>query len=251
MAQTEMKQFEKIIDESLYFHHFQPIFAVDELKACGYEGLLRSQYIKNPQHLFDVATKTERLAQLDWGSFTKAMDHLNEHFNYFARDSEFFFNVYPSTLVSDRFLSEFTAYLETTSIPANHLILELNESEFIEDFSQLYTVVKELQKLGIRVALDDIGRGLSPFTRALELYPDMIKLDKYFSDNLAKQPAKQNVLKTIVNYCHDTKVTAILEGVEERKDFEVAKDLGVKYVQGFLLGKPDTLANHFSMIQHH
>src|SRR5699024_1373692 len=160
----------------------------------------------------------------------KAMDHLNEHFNYFARDSEFFFNVYPSTLVSDRFLSEFTAYLETTSIPANHLILELNESEFIEDFSQLYTVVKELQKLGIRVALDDIGRGLSPFTRALELYPDMIKLDKY---------------------CYDTKVTAILEGVEERKDFEVAKDLGVKYVQGFLLGKPDTLANHFSMIQHH
>ena len=250
MAQTELKQFEKIIDESLYFHHFQPIFAVDELKACGYEGLLRSQYIKNPQHLFDVATKTERLAQLDWGSFTKAMDHLNEHFNYFARDSEFFFNVYPSTLVSDRFLSEFTAYLETTSIPANHLILELNESEFIEDFSQLYTVVKELQKLGIRVALDDIGRGLSPFTRALELYPDMIKLDKYFSDNLAKQPAKQNVLKTIVNYCHDTKVTAILEGVEERKDFEVAKDLGVEYVQGFLLGKPDTLANHFSMIQH-
>src|SRR5699024_2122986 len=103
------------------------------------------------------------------------------------------------------FLSEFTAYLETTSIPANHLILELNESEFIEDFSQLYIVVKELQKFGIRVALDDIGRGLSPFTRALELYPDMIKLDKYFSDNLAKQPAKQNVLKTIVNYCHDTK----------------------------------------------
>src|SRR5699024_12140156 len=80
----------------------------------------------------------------------------------------------------------------------------------------------------------------------LSLHDALPILDKYFSDNLAKQPAKQNVLKTIVNYCHDTKVTAILEGVEERKDFEVAKDLGVKYVQGFLLGKPDTLANHFS-----
>ncbi len=250
MIYSENKSLQTIIDQNLYFHHFQPIFNVHNLKTFGYEGLIRSKYAKNPQTLFDGALHSNRLSKLDLGSLFMAIDHLNGIFFEFKEKNQFFLNIYPSTLMSKDFISKIALFIESKEIPPEQFVLELNESESIDDFLALKMVIKDLQSLGIQIALDDIGKEDSSFNRVLELDPEIIKLDKFFSDNLATSSRKQVTLEGVMNYCGSQNITAILEGIEYPEDLEAAKSAGIGLVQGFLLGKPDTLHNHFSMAHH-
>lgn len=71
----------------------------------------------------------------------------------------------------------------------------------------------------------------------IELKPDIIKLDRYLAKNLSHSKAKLRVVEMFVHYCQDD-ILLILEGIENQYDLEMAKQLGVRAGQGFLLGKP-------------
>lgn len=241
----------QVIDNNLFYHHYQPVYNIHNNKAFGYEGLLRSKYVQNPQLLFDKAIKIDRLAQLDTSSVTTALKQLGGHISHFHKNDFFFLNIYPSTLASDTFLNCLEHALATTVIPVDHIILEINESERIADFNLFLKAVNRVKSLGLKIALDDIGKGVSPFRRILELEPDIIKLDKYFSDELATTKYKQDILNLVTHYCKEKKIEVVLEGIETQDDLLMAKSLGIDLVQGFLLGKPNTLNNLFTHAVHH
>ncbi|MGJ9458485.1 EAL domain-containing protein [Oceanobacillus sp. CF4.6] len=100
-----------------------------------------------------------------------------------------------------------------------------------------------LKKRGFQIAIDDVGKGSASLKSIIELEPDYLKMDNYFAFDLSVSEQKQEMIKSFMTYCENTNTKFILEGIEKTEDLAVAKDLGVLYGQGFLLGKPTSLKN--------
>lgn len=244
MDNMEAINFEYVIDNHLFYHYYQPIIDIQKLEKFGYEGLLRSNYTDNPEAMFATAIKINKLLDLDTSSIYMAIQYLENKLENSDLDTYFFLNVYPSTLISPTFLKLLEEVFATSFISREKIVLEINEAESIQDFPFLKETVYKLKTLGFHIALDDIGKGTSPFEKMLELEPRFIKLDKYFANDLYKSPNKQKMLKFLLAYCSESNVKVILEGIETDADLSVAKSLGVHYGQGFLLGRPDLLKNY-------
>lgn len=97
--------------------------------------------------------------------------------------------------------------------------------------------ISVLKKKGFLVASDDTGTRGGSLQRIIELDVDYVKLDRYFSTDLAQSVNKQKVISLLFHFFNDEK-RIILEGIETAKDLEVAKSIGIELGQGFLLGRP-------------
>lgn len=210
-------------------HWFQPIYHLKTNNIAGYEALLRdaSECHVSPVDIFKEADKKGQLNVLDRISIKTAIESFKHESNLL------FINVFPSTLLGEGFLSWWDASI-SHPMP---LVFELLENEPISDWKALKQVTKELQARGVKIAVDDMGVGYSFFQQWIELSPDFIKLDRYFSEHLSVSSQKQKTVRSLVDlFSGTTKI--IIEGIEKQDDLSIAKYLGVHYAQGFLLGRP-------------
>ncbi|GAA0493212.1 hypothetical protein GCM10008986_19600 [Salinibacillus aidingensis] len=241
MDNFQNNTFHDVIEQQLFFHHFQPIMDIQKHKIIGYEGLLRSNYIQNPETLFNTAIETNRLFELDTASIIKAIQTFDEMLVDQVSDVYVFLNVYPSTLLSRTFLSLLKGAFPDGIRSDVHMVLEINESELIHNVPLFNETLTKLQSFGFYIALDDVGKGASTFKRIIELNPDFIKLDKYFARDLHQSPNKQEMIRFFSNYCKKQEIKLVLEGLETRDELETAKMLGITLGQGYFLGKPNQL----------
>lgn len=219
-------------------HAFQPVVCSQTKKTIGYEALLRHNLISNPLTLFENAREQDLLTKLDMMSIEKAVQTF--HFQY---GETLFLNVFPTTLLEPDFPYFLANLLTVYSVYPQQIIFEINETaEEKQVWSEplLKETVELLRKNGFRVAMDDVGVGAASLKQVIEYKPDIIKLDRYFSQSLAKSKDKQAVLTFFVDYCSKKNNKLVLEGVEEQEDYEMAKELNVPFLQGYYVGKPRT-----------
>ncbi|MEK4222270.1 EAL domain-containing protein [Bacillus sp. FSL W8-0116] len=150
---------------------------------------------------------------------------------------QLFINVYPSTIIHPSF-PDFLRKLKRIRSSHRNIVLEINESEKISDIDLLRKAIHFLRTNGFSVALDDLGKGEFSLYTVMELEPDFVKLDRYYSIDLSISIEKQNEIQMILNVCQQKNIYLVLEGIEEPKDLAMAKKLGVHLGQGYLLGKP-------------
>lgn len=230
---------DELIKESQFYHEFQPIINLSKEKVFGFEALIRSHYFKNPEHLFNSAKKEGKLFDLDLASILKAI----ETFYHLYKDDHrycLFVNVYPSTLKEPSFKQHVEDVIFSYNINPNQVVFELNEAEQTLYSEQLKNSISTLKNLGILFALDDFGKGQSTIRSLLEVDPDIVKIDRYFSKNIANSSKKKKIVKFIMDICErETKVIA--EGIETEDDLQTLIKLGAHYGQGYFLGKPEAV----------
>lgn len=233
---------DKIIQEKNFHHACQPLIDLKNRQVYGYEVLLRCEFIKNPELLFQYAIAKNKLFELDTSSIFIALSMYGDYRS--IRHIKLFLNVYPSTLIHPSF-HKFLDKLNNNPSLSKKLIFEVNEAEKVSDMDSLKKAVNLIKaKLGYTFALDDVGKGDSSLRAIIELEPDYIKLDKYFSIDLSISKRKQDMIKMILHFCQNNHIKLVLEGIEKSKDLATAKALGVHLGQGYLLGKP----SHFSKL---
>lgn len=225
------------IDEGLFHHYFQPIFDVKHQEKIGYEVLLRSSVFPNPDYTFQAAKKAKRLYELDEKSIEKALDTYHTS-SFVQQELTLFMNVFPSSIIHDEFEEVLCQLLENYRINREQIVLEISESELIEDPELFLDAIKSLKRQGFAIALDDVGKGYANFDMMIDLDPDYIKLDRLFSDHLDQSKKKQQLIRFFLQYCQKNDVTLILEGLETEAEFKTARALGVPHAQGYFLGKP-------------
>jgi EAL domain-containing protein (putative c-di-GMP-specific phosphodiesterase class I) len=126
-------------------------------------------------------------------------------------------------------------------LPCQQIVLEISEEEDIENMKAFRLIVHRLKNYCFLIAIDDFGKGYSKKQLVIELEPNFIKFDWYFSTDLSISPKKQRFINFNFEYCKGDMET-ILEGIEEPQDLATAKLLVVSIAKGFLLGKPDLLS---------
>lgn len=226
-----------LIQNELFSHFFQPIIDIETWTRIGYEGLLRTSHYVNPEETFNLAKTEKQLYELDSRSIHKAA--LTYHSAGFSKkDGYLFLNVFPSTLTNKNFLPFIKKIITENNYFSQEIIFEISKMEEITDYSRLIKTIDKLKSGGIKFAIDDVGKGNSNLKSVIELDPDFIKLDKYFSYNLYKEPKKQEIIKSILSYTNTHHINLVLEGLETEMDLAIAKSIGVKFGQGYVLGRP-------------
>ncbi|MEQ6389244.1 EAL domain-containing protein [Bacillaceae bacterium S4-13-58] len=230
----------QLISEGNFHHYFQPIFSFDYGKEIGFEALIRSSKFPNPEKLFQEAEKENRLYELDSHSIYKALS------TYLFAGSpilsgSLFVNAFPSTILSEKFPSFLNSIVSDKFFSSQRIVFELSESEIITDYDILKERIEWIKSKGCLIAIDDVGKGYTNVQTLIELEPDFLKLDQYFSRDLYTSTKKQLFIDFYVNYCRQNNIRLILEGIENSSDMETAKKLGVEMGQGYYLGRPTPL----------
>lgn len=222
-----------------FFHHYQPIYQINDYKIMGYEGLLRSNEYSNPEVVFDLARKEKQLYELDSRSIHKAALTYSSA-GYSIKEGKLFLNVLPSTILNPSFPSFVKTIMTEKLLSSQQIIFEITEQE-ATDYESIKNIAMSLKELGVSIAIDDFGNGFLDMQKVIEIEPEYIKLDRYFSQELSQSIKKQDVIKFLLEYCQKFNVHLILEGLETSDDIEVSRSIGVNYGQGFGLGKPSSL----------
>lgn len=108
----------------------------------------------------------------------------------------------------------------------------------MEDEQHIIGVLGELSALGVRIALDDSGRGYSSLNYVKDHPVDGLKIDKSFIDGLGENPANYAIVRLIVGFAHTIRIKVTAEGVENERQAKSLVDMRCDLAQGFNFSKP-------------
>ncbi len=122
------------------------------------------------------------------------------------------------------------------------LIIEILETESINNFKFVKKFILDMKAKGIKIAIDDFGSGYSNFIVVLDLYPDYLKIDASLVKNI-NEPKYLDIVKMIINFSHRYNMTVVAEYVDSKNIFEKLLELGVDEFQGYYFCEPQSLEN--------
>jgi len=137
--------------------------------------------------------------------------------------------------------------LQINQLQPTQLELELTESSIIKNYKTVLPIMKALRDLGVRIACDDFGTGYSSLTQLKRLPIDTLKIDKSFVDDISSSSNDIVVIQAIISMAKKLNLRVIAEGVENRSQIDILKQLGCTTIQGYYFSKPlpAKLASHW------
>ncbi len=129
------------------------------------------------------------------------------------------------------------------------IVLELSEREGLSGYSKLEVVrkMKELRAKGMKIAVDDIGKGYSGLHTLAMVEPDFVKIDRDLVKDIEVDSYRQHMMRALIEYWKQQNVHIIAEGIETESEWSFFKTLGVRYFQGYYFHKPN-LVKHVEAI---
>lgn len=128
--------------------------------------------------------------------------------------------------------------LERSRFPPTHLELEITETALLDNLENPVQTLRDLQKLGISIALDDFGSGFSSLNYLKRLPVDRLKIDQLFIREIPHGEESKTITASVVKLAHELKMSVVAEGVETWEQLHFLQGVGCDYVQGYLFYRP-------------
>lgn len=211
-----------------YYLRYQPIVDITQNTIIGYESFVSGTRGESPAELF--RRYAQKLAHFDAELMMRAM---NEALPLLERQQLLFLNVHPKTLL---------AGLQLPEGHTDQLVLEIMESTIYS--SRIKKELLQLAMKGFVFAYDDFGKRNANLDRLLttSFQPSWIKLDKAFIAAYAA-PQVPLIIRYTLELCELLGTQLIVEGVETKEQLQLLKTCGIRYAQGYYLGKPQRTIN--------
>ncbi|WKL56994.1 EAL domain-containing protein [Asticcacaulis sp. ZE23SCel15] len=245
--ETELRDF-GLIDQTLrssdleqeLFILFQPQYDIVENRTISFEALARWNSPKlglvRPDAFIKAAERSGLISQITLILLRKALavvqdwpEHIRISFNLSTRD-----------LRSSTAIADICEIVRDLGLDPRRIEFEITETAMLSDFDQACEALNRLKSMGCRIALDDFGSGYSSFSYIHRLPVNKIKIDRSFVVQLVKHPTAQKIIKTIIELCKNLHLDCVIEGVETETELAKLKQVGARYIQGFLFSKPLT-----------
>ncbi|HPR64404.1 MAG TPA: EAL domain-containing protein [Thermoanaerobaculia bacterium] len=211
------------IHNSDFSLHFQPIVNLLDQNVLGRECLLRlapNAPFTTTELFFAYTEKTTHITTIESMIWRQALETFP-----FEGDELLFFNITPLTLLT-------SDWLESVKNP-DRIVLEITERVKIPDWTSFRTRVTQLQELGLRIALDDVGSGYGSLQAILEIQPEFIKIDHSLVRGVDTHPIKRNLIVSLLETARELPAEVIAENIETESELATLIQLGVSLGQGF------------------
>ncbi|MGE4313057.1 MAG: EAL domain-containing protein [Pseudobdellovibrionaceae bacterium] len=215
---------------------FQPVQDTRKNATSFYECLIRlvteSGQIVSAGHFIEAVESMGLTRLVDLFCVRSAIRELMTY-----PDLHLSVNVSNHTLSDPTWLREVSESLRNHPDVAPRLIVEITESAAMQDISFTLKIVRDLQALGCRVALDDFGSGQTSFSQLRDLGLNIVKLDKSFVLGLESEENKL-FIETLHALAAGMHMETVAEGAEDNETINYLASVGIEHIQGFAVGRP-------------
>ena len=235
--------------------HYQPIMSLAEKTIVGAEALVRWNHPRRgliaPEMFIKLAEECGVIEALGRLVLEQACTHLER---WRARmpasaDLSVAVNVSAVQLRSPGFLAEVQQTLARVGLPPDRLILEITESVLVDRAHDVPQRLRDLKKLGVRIAVDDFGTGYSGLSYLHEFPVDILKIDKSFVDGIGSSKDSDELVAGVISLAHRIHLQTIAEGIETSAQACALAAMSSELGQGFHFAKPLTATQFEQLLQ--
>jgi len=151
-------------------------------------------------------------------------------------------NIAGQTLGDAEFLEFVVECFDHTGASPSDICFELTESSVVANIEHARRFIGVLHGMGCEFALDDFGSGLSSFSTLRTLPMDYLKIDGSFIRNLAGDSVNQALVQAMIEMSRSLNFRIVAEQVEDQLSLNTVTDMGIDFVQGFFVGRPQPLS---------
>lgn len=220
---------------------FQPIVDIETGAIYGVEALLRHVEkigYRTIHHFLDEMYHHNLLYAVDLVLREKAVKKFTALKNH--ANMKLFYNLDNRLLEMKDYASGNTdAILKAHNLDKSTLCFEISERyEVTRERGDMMHLLEHYKREGFTLAIDDFGIGFSGFKLLYEFTPDIIKIDRFFIADIYRDPKKKIIVESIIRLAGELGVQIIAEGIERQSELDLCIELGCRYVQGYLIGRP-------------
>lgn len=219
--------------------YFQPKVLLDTGAIIGMEALVRWEHpewgLTHPGEFIPLAEETGLIVPLgrwvlretclrarEWGELYPTTLPLVTSVNLSVKQFQ-----------QRDLVQELTRILRETQLDPSRLQLEITESVVMEDTDYAADLLRDLKRLGVKLAVDDFGTGYSSLVLLRRFPLDDLKIDKEFVDGLGKNEQDTAIVQLMVDLAHALDMQVIAEGVETPDQLDRLRKMGCDQAQGF------------------
>ncbi|MCX7710968.1 MAG: EAL domain-containing protein [Clostridia bacterium] len=229
----------KAIQQEEFVLYYQPQVNVELKKVIGFEALVRwnspTMGFVSPAKFIGVAEESGLIVPLGAWILKAACGFMKKLVDAGYEDMKVSVNISVIQLVQEDFVGIVAEALHSTGLGAQYLNLEITETVLMESIESNLRKLEELRAMGVKISLDDFGKGYSSLTYLKQLPIDTLKIDKAFVDDI---PDDNGITESIVLLAQKLGLSVIAEGVETRAQLDYLVKSNCSIIQGYLLSKP-------------
>jgi EAL domain-containing protein (putative c-di-GMP-specific phosphodiesterase class I) len=151
-------------------------------------------------------------------------------------------NLSAQTLTDFTPLATMVASALAAGVDPDNMMFEITETTAITDQRVGFSALRALAELGCPLALDDFGAGFGCFSYLKHVPARVVKIDREFIRDISGDPTDLAITTAITGLAHKLGIDVIAEGVEHPDGLSAVASAGVRYAQGYLLGRPAPIA---------
>lgn len=216
---------------------YQPRYSA-ERELRGFEAFMRFEkdgISVSPQVFIAAAENTGYMRRIGKFSMLESLKTLTE-INRIRPELTMTVNISANQLKEENFVRSFASTVAASECDIRNIILDLPEESLITELSDIRSVIEQLASTGVRIALDNFGRGYSSFN-AIPLLPvSVLKLDGNFTSDLAGNSDVRILTASAIDLMHDTDIKVCATGVGDKEQFDILAGYGCDTFQGQYLG---------------
>ena len=148
------------------------------------------------------------------------------------------FNISSRDLINPELPNLVENELAKSGLDPHCIAIEVTESGFMEDPAQALEILNRLNKLGVSLSIDDYGTGYSSLSYIKKLPVQELKIDQSFVKNMVTDKDDATIVKSTIDLGHNMGLKVVAEGVEDVESWNLLKQLGCDYAQGYFMSKP-------------
>lgn len=232
----------RAVEKNELFLLYQPVVDLRTGRINGSEALIRWNHpnlgLISPMEFIPIAEETGLIHEIGKWVLMEGCRQNQEWVNKGYDDLFISINVSARQFLHPSFVEHLHESLQYSGMDPKKLHLELTETGMIDNVEKSISIMKKIQKLGIRISIDDFGTGYSSLSYLKNLPINTLKIDRSFINNFKSKTVDYSIVKAIITMGNGLSVKVVAEGVETYEQLIELKKMNCDYAQGYYIEKP-------------
>jgi EAL domain-containing protein (putative c-di-GMP-specific phosphodiesterase class I) len=234
----------RAIERQEFRLHYQPIVSLPTGQIAGFEAMVRwlhpERGLLPPAEFIAFAEHTQLIIPITRWVLQEACSQVRIWQTQFPANFPFSVsvNLTAKYLAKRDLLEEITALISANGMAPENLVLEITESQIMEDPESVSSSLLHLSDSGVKVHIDDFGTGYSSLGYLASFPVHALKIDRAFVQTLNGDNKNASIVRSVISLAHNLGLEVIAEGVETAYQLEYLRALKCQYAQGFFFSPP-------------
>ena len=224
--------------------HYQPIIDLKNGEVYGFEALMRwihpEKGFISPGIFIPIIENNGQIVEASNWAFREACNALKriQSTTKYHRDLHMSVNFSSEDFSSPNFVDNIYSAISETDVKAEQLHLEITERLLMSQPETAKETLAMCRKAGMGISIDDFGTGYSSLNY-LHAYPiNTLKIDQSFVRDMQEKKNSKELVRSIITLGQNLDMAIVAEGVEQKEEAEILKEMGCHYAQGYYFARP-------------